>query len=308
MGFINNDDASYDKLAKQILSRKAILSRILKHCLPEFAKCSLEDIENKYIEGEAKINTLPLDDTLDIRGAHTESASPNEGLVTFDVIVDVIAPATKEPIKLIINLEPQKTTRVKYPVTKRAIYYAARLISSQKEKIFKGSQYGKIRKIYSIWVVMATSPKRANSIQRFEITQKVLHGTWKDAHKNYDLMTIIMLNLGDGEMSDDLLRLLHLLFLDMLKSEQKEVILQEEYGITLTRDMREELKAMSGLMQPAVDMALKKGKDVGIKEGTEKTMISSIRNLMDTMKWSAQQAMDALKIPVDEQPKYAALI
>ena len=308
MGFINNDDASYDKLAKQILSRKAILSRILKHCLPEFAKCSLEDIENKYIEGEAKINTLPLDDTLDIRGAHTESASPNEGLVTFDVIVDVIAPATKEPIKLIINLEPQKTTRVKYPVTKRAIYYAARLISSQKEKIFKGSQYGKIRKIYSIWVVMATSPKRANSIQRFEITQKVLHGTWKDAHKNYDLMTIIMLNLGDGEMSDDLLRLLHLLFLDMLKSEQKEVILQKEYGITLTRDMREELKAMSGLMQPAVDMALKKGKDVGIKEGTEKTMISSIRNLMDTMKWSAQQAMDALKIPVDEQPKYAALI
>ena len=297
MGFIN-----------KILSRKAILSRILKHCLPEFAKCSLEDIENKYIEGEAKINTLPLDDTLDIRGGHTESASPNEGLVTFDVIVDVIAPATKEPIKLIINLEPQKTTRVKYPVTKRAIYYAARLISSQKEKIFKGSQYGKIRKIYSIWVVMATSPKRANSIQRFEITQKVLHGTWKDVHKNYDLMTIIMLNLGDGEMSDDLLRLLHLLFLDMLKSEQKEVILQEEYGITLTRDMREELKAMSGLMQPAVDMALKKGKDVGIKEGTEKTMISSIRNLMDTMKWSAQQAMDALKIPVDEQPKYAALI
>ena len=308
MGFINNDDASYDKLAKQILSRKAILSRILKHCLPEFAKCSLEDIENKYIEGEAKINTVPLDDTLDIRGGHTESASPNEGLVTFDVIVDVIAPATKEPIKLIINLEPQKTTRVKYPVTKRAIYYAARLISSQKEKIFKGSQYGKIRKIHSIWVVMATSPKRANSIQRFEITQKVLHGTWKDNRKNYDLMTIIMLNLGEGEMSDELLKLLHLLFLDMLKSEQKEVILQEEYGIKLTRDMRKELKAMSGLMQPAVDIATKKAAAVALKEGKETERLSSIRNLMDTMKWSAQQAMDALKIPVDEQPKYAALI
>ena len=324
MVFIDNANASYDKLAKQILSRKVILSRILKHCLPEFAKCSIEEIENKYIEGEAKINIVPLDDTLDIRGGHTESASPNEGLVTFDVIVDVIAPTTKEPIKLIINLEPQKTTRVKYPVTKRAIYYASRLISSQKEKIFTGEQYGKIRKIYSIWVVMSTSGKRSNSIQRFEITQKVLHGTWNDNRKNYDLMTIIMLNLGEGEMSDELLKLLHLLFLDMLKSEQKEVILQEEYGITLTRDMRKELKAMSGLMQPAVDMAARKaaakaaeearaialeeGKDVGIKEGTEKTRLSSIRNLMKNMKWTAQQAMEALGIPTDEQPKYAALI
>lgn len=316
MGFINNDDASYDKLAKQVLSRKAILSRILKHCLTEFSKCSLEDIENKYIEGEAKINTIPLDDTLDIRGGHTESASPNEGLVTFDVIVDVIAPATKEPIKLIINLEPQKTTRVKYPLTKRAIYYATRLISSQKEKIFTGEQYGKIRKIYSIWIVMSTSGKRSNSIQRFEITQKVLHGTWKDERKNYDLMTIIMLNLGDGEMSDKLLKLLHLLFLDMLKFEQKEVILQEEYGITLTRDMKKELKAMSGLMQPAVNMAARKAAEeaaavaheAGINEGTKKTMLSSIRNLMETLNFSAQQAMDALKIPADEQPKYAALI
>ena len=275
-----------------------------------------EEIENKYIEGEAKINIVPLDDTLDIRGGHTESASPNEGLVTFDVIVDVIAPATKEPIKLIINLEPQKTTKVKYPVTKRAIYYASRLISSQKEKIFTGEQYGKIRKIYSIWIVMSTSEKRSDSIQRFEITQKVLHGTWKDNRKNYDLMTIIMLNLGEGEMSDELLKLLHLLFLDMLKSEQKEVILQEKYGIKLTRDMRKELKAMSGLMQPAVDMAARKAAKkaaaeaaaVALNEGKETERLSSIRNLMKNMKWTAQQAMEALGIPVDEQPKYATLI
>ena len=66
MGFIDNADASYDKLAKQILSRKVILSRILKHCVPEFAECTLEDIENKYIEGEAKINMIPLDDTIQV--------------------------------------------------------------------------------------------------------------------------------------------------------------------------------------------------------------------------------------------------
>ena len=236
MDFIDDDNASYDALAKRILSRKVILARILKHCVAEFANCSLDDIAAKYIEKDpiANINKIPLDDTLDIRGGHTESKSPKEGLVTFDVICDVIAPTNKKPIRLIINIAPQKTTKVHYPVTKRAIYYAARLISSQKEKIFKGDQYGQLRKVYAIWVVMDTSPKRADSIQRFEFSQKVLHGTWRDKRKNFDLMTIILLNLGDGEMSDNLLKLLHLIFLDMLKSEQKELILKKEYGITLT--------------------------------------------------------------------------
>ena len=40
--------------------------------------------------------------------------------------------------------------------------------------------------------------------------------------------------------------------------------------------------------------------------GVEKTMITSIKNLMESMNWTAQQAMDALKIPKDEQEKYEA--
>ena len=65
-----------------------ILAHILKHTVSEFADCSLLDIERKYIESppSATINTIPLDDTLDIKGKHTESNSPLEGLVTFDII------------------------------------------------------------------------------------------------------------------------------------------------------------------------------------------------------------------------------
>ncbi len=40
--------------------------------------------------------------------------------------------------------------------------------------------------------------------------------------------------------------------------------------------------------------------------GAEKTMIKNIKNLMESMKWTAQQAMDALKIPKNDQAKYAA--
>ncbi len=42
----------------------------------------------------------------------------------------------------------------------------------------------------------------------------------------------------------------------------------------------------------------------GIKEGAEKTLLESVKNLMDTMKWSAEQAMEALKVPESEQEKY----
>jgi len=110
--FLDERNAAYDSLAKRFLARKSILAHILKNVVPEFADSSLQDIERKYIEGDptSTINTIPLDDTLDIKGKHTESNSPLEGLVTFDIIFDAIAPSTGEPIKLIINIEPQKTT------------------------------------------------------------------------------------------------------------------------------------------------------------------------------------------------------
>ena len=108
--FLDERNAAYDRLAKRFLARKSILAHILKHTVAEFADCSLQDIERKYIEGDptANINIIPLDDTLDIKGKNTESNSPLEGLVTFDIIFYTIAPSTGEPIKLIINLKPYK--------------------------------------------------------------------------------------------------------------------------------------------------------------------------------------------------------
>ena len=308
--FMDNTNASYDILAKRILSRRVILARILKACVVEFADCTLDDIMNKYIERNptATINTVPLDDILDIRGVNTELSSPNEKSVKLDIIFDAITPSTGEPIQIIINVEPQKTDYVDYHVIKRAIYYAARLISSQKEKIFTGDDYNKIRKVYTIWVVMDVHKDRRNSIQRFKVTEELLHGTFHEDVKNYDLMTIVLLNLGYGTMSHDLLNILHLIFLDMLKTEQKADILLNDYGIKLTRDMREEIDRMGGLMEPAIKFAAMKAAEEAAEETKESERLSSIRNIMETLHLTAQQAMDALKIPVDEQPKYAALI
>lgn len=71
-------------LHEKFLSRKAILAQILKYSVEEYSNCELEEIEKKYIEGDPTlpINTVPLDDTLDIKGRNAKSKSPTEGLVT----------------------------------------------------------------------------------------------------------------------------------------------------------------------------------------------------------------------------------
>lgn len=125
-------------------------------------------------------------------------------------------------------------------------------------------------------------------------------------------MTIVLLNLGYGTMSHDLLKMLHLIFLDLLNTEQKEAILLNDYGITLTRDMRKEIENMSGLMEPAIKFAAMKAAEEAAakveKETKESERLSSIRKIMKNMSVSAQKAMDVLEIPQEEQSKYAALI
>ena len=304
--FLDERNATYDHLAKRLLARKSILAYILKYAVSEFADCSLDDIAKKYIEGDPllHINTIPLDDTLDIKGKHTESNSPLEGLITFDIIFDAFAP-TGEPIKLIINIEPQKTTTsIGYKLTKRAVYYVARLISSQKEKEFHGDDYNGLKKVYSIWIAMDVQNYRANSIQEYSLTEKVLHGDFHDKLQNYDLIKIIILNLGIKTTSHKLLDLLHLLFMDLKSSEEKEIILHDQYNIDLTHDMRKELTTMSGLMEPLLKVATVKAAE----ETEKKSKLEDIRNAMQSWGLTAQDAMTGLKISPELQKELLPLI
>jgi len=305
--FLDDQNASYDKLAKHFLSRKSILAQILKYTVEEFADCDVSDIEKKYIEGEPSlsINTFPLDDTLDIVGKNTESASLNESFVTFDIIFDAIAPVDGKLVKIIINLEPQKTTRkIHYKLMKRAVYYAARLISSQKEKEFHGDDYNGLKKVYSIWIAMNVQNYRADSIQEYKLSENLIHGKFHDDQKNYDLISIVILNLGKKPTSHKLLNLLYLIFMDLKSSAEKETILHDEYHIDITRDMREELRKMGGLMEPAVEIAAEKKP----AETKKKTLIESVRKMMKKLNMTAQQAMDILDVPANKRKEYLALI
>ena len=55
-------------------------------------------------------------------------------------------------------------------------------------------------------------------------------------------------------------------------------------------------------------MELKQQRREGYNEGKETERLNTIRNLMATLNLTAQQAMDAMKIPISEQKKYATQV
>ena len=73
-------------------------------------------------------------------------------------------------------------------------------------------------------------------------------------------------------------------------------------GSRLKYDTREEKVDMC----KAIDDMRKESKEEGRTEGIESNRLESIRNVMDGLKYTAQQAMELLRIPAADQPKYLA--
>lgn len=63
-----------------------------------------------------------------------------------------------------------------------------------------------------------------------------------------------------------------------------------------------------GLMEPALEVTIEIAVEKAKAKAEKETKLDNIRSLMETMNFSAQQAMDALKIPTDKQKEYADLI
>lgn len=286
---LGSDRLQYDKAAKGVLSEKKILAYILKRTIPEFASASLNDIATRYIEGKPSVSVVPVykDKTNAVRHYLEKQANPNihgmqnednsmtEGSVTFDILFHAKAPDTDDLITLIINVEAQKSLSPKnnegkiYPLMKRAVYYISRLISSQKETEFTGSDYGKIKKVYSIWICME-SPDGKNAINRYQLKEQHLLHRYKEPVANYDLMGIVFVYLGNNKTRDRLMHLLYLLFIKKMKPEDLLIELHNEYDIDLTARGKEDLTTMCNLGEGIYERAMEKGMEKGIEKGMEK--------------------------------------
>jgi hypothetical protein len=184
------------------------------------------------------------------------------------------------------------------------------MISSPYGREFTGSHYEKLKKVYSIWICMNPPRRRENTITRYRLTEEHLVGQAVEPVQNYNLLSIVMLCLGgpDGENYDGVLRMLDVLLSHETSEAEKRRILQDDYDIQMTRTLENEVSVMCNLSKGVMEKSWKKGVEKGIAEGLEKGILSSIENLMETMGWTLDQAMTALKVPEAERQSYRNLL
>ena len=58
----------------------------------------------------------------------------------------------------------------------------------------------------------------------------------------------------------------------------------------------------------ALEIRAEEARADGRQEGRQEGLTASIRNVMHSMNFSVEKAMDVLQIPADERAKYAALV
>lgn len=142
---------------------------------------------------------------------------------------------------------------------KRAVYYASRLISSQKETEFVNSNYDKIKKVYTIWICME-APDGKSAINRYQLKEQHLLHCYKEPRQNYDLMGIVFVYLGNSKVKDQMMNLLALMFKSKKRPSEKVVVLQNDFGIDLTQEEEGDLKIMCNLGEGLYEEGKLKGK------------------------------------------------
>ena len=315
---VMDENARYDAACKRLLSEKIILAWIMRACVEEYSGCDVNEIAEKYIEGQPQISEVPVgpDETnaAVIRGMAGEDASLTEGVVTYDIRFLATAQVSGQLIRLIINVEAQADFYPGYPLITRGIYYCSRMISAQYGTEFTASRYGQIKKVYSIWICLDPPANRANTITSYSLAEKNLVGAVREPVRNYDLMTAVMICLGPSAEERDagILKLLDTLLSSELPAEEKKQILSRDFAIPMTQTLETEVSLMCNLSKGVAEKAMKQGMEKGMEKGKEmgitEALLASIRNLMDSMNWSAEQAMSVLKVAEGEQAKYLTLL
>lgn len=269
-----------DAQSKLILHSKEVLAIILQEVISEYRGYSREEImdfiheDSLADEREVSINRT----NTQVYGNNAEFAQLNEKVSYFDLVFRAKNPqltTTQVSVSLHVDIEPQKTYHPGYPVEKRGMYYLARRLSSQLSLITENTDYGQLEKCYSIWICRDDVPKTARySISTYEMSNTRNTGKHVVAKEKYDLMTLVVIKLGDkvynGKEDQEGYGLLR--FLNAVMYPHKSDFMQtvsEYIDFSGNKELWEEVKRMGGLGQSVLEEGIEQGIEKGIEQGEE---------------------------------------
>lgn len=308
---LSEDKRKNDIACKKVLASKEILSYILHGVIPEYTCCSREEIAEQYIQPDAIRGEAPVAPGLTnkkeyVEGMQQEDAEFGESTIFFDVKFKALLPRnqqSKTQIGLYLDIEAQNQYHPGYPLEKRGIYYLSRLTSSQLQTVAYDTDYSSLQKSYSIWICMGDDipQKEQLSISRYSFTKEDIYGWAKDKREHYDLMSMILIRLGEAPTEEKTLGMLQTLFLGEMNPKERIRRLEEEYQLKMSEEIKQEVVSMCTYSQAIEDRALRRGKEQGIEQGIKQGIeqgITIYRMLLKTK--SIAQAAINLGLPEKE--------
>lgn len=312
------DKEKTDMACKRVLSSKEILAYILKGVVPEYAECSVEEIAENYIEPDEVRNDIPVAPGLTNKKGYVEGMAQEDGIlgeatVFFDVKFKALLPGTecsKARFLLYVDIEAQNRYYPGYPLEKRGIYYLSRMISSQIQTISADTDYSTLQKSYSIWICLGGDipQKERQSITRYAFSKEDIYGHSRENRQNYDLMSLILLRLGEEPTEEKTLGMLQTLFLGNMKPRERIRRLEEEYELHMSEEVEQEVVSMCTYSEMREERALargiERGIECGIERGIERGMARGIEHgirIYKTLLETGSVVKTAAQLDVSEQ-------
>ena len=154
---------------------------------------------------------------------------------------------------------------------------------------FVKSHYEQIKKVYSIWICPNPSAGNENSIVKYAVQKDVVLGSSTEVQANYDLLNVVMVNLGSEaqQAAGSLLKLLTVLFASQKTLEEKKFIISNEFDIKMNSEMAQEVDEMCNLSDGVYEAGKAAGMAKGQAEGeAKKSRETALEMLKDGEKLS----------------------
>ena len=301
----DNQKTMYDAACKMILGDKIVLAKILSEYVEEFKGLSASEIANNYIDSNTVKSSNIVGSAVDyLVGNATDDLKFPGATIKYDILFNALIPGTDDHMSVIINVEAQNKDNPGYPLLKRAFYYASRLIAGQKNDPngFSNSNYGDIKKVYSIWICLNSPVEKRNSVNLYSISETHLDGSYCANEEHYDIMSVVMIYLqgeyNNNEIVDSAKKMLDMLFASNLNKEEKFKHMQD-YGI-MTVKTEEGISSMCNFS----DSIYEKGFGDALLIADAKHAL----RLVNRMKLTLEQAAEELGIDKASIPAIRKLI
>ncbi|MCR4573760.1 MAG: hypothetical protein K5787_08335 [Lentisphaeria bacterium] len=281
----NGDDLRKDTFAKRLFRCPDIVAWLVKTCVQEFQEMEPSEIIGGWLsKANLRIGTEPVGQDVirpSVPAIGTEDKSVTDGTVYYDFRTELALPGAppKAPL-LILDMEMQKDYENWLVIHKRVIYYPCRLVSRQPGELMDGREdYARLCRVCSIWILPVVPSHMANRVLRIcQRVEDMSDGHAKPAGPMPDaLMESWMLCLRDGcppKRGRNGLWLMYVLLTKTMPSAQKMEILEMDFGIKTTKELKEMFTYDDYLKaeyrKEGEAQGIKKGEAQGIKKGEAK--------------------------------------